>query len=311
MRSILTVLLFSLSSIGFSQTIGLNEGFTYSISRVFDTLSVSSPWNFSTTTIDTVGVVKLLPKDSSVHASSYPGATHVKYDENNYEHFLGFFATQNKFCGGFDEITTNYQTPLTMITLPIAIGGTHTDSVYTSFNYPNVGIIQRKDKIEVEAVSTGTVTMPDGVVFNNALLFHVIRTFTDNPNPQNTFTTVLDMYQWTVPGIYVPIVESQKRYSNGSLVGKFSKFISGNPLSISAAEAISLDFYPNPTKDRLLVQAPLNAFIKVFDIHGREVQSHLSKTLTTEINTTDFAKGIYFLEVTSGPSTILKKFIRD
>ena len=112
MRSIITALLLSLSSIGFSQTIGLNEGFTYSISRVFDTLSVSSPWDFSTITIDTIGIVKMFPKDSSVHASSYPGATHVKYDENNYEHFLGFFPTENKFFGGFDE------TPECFVLLP-------------------------------------------------------------------------------------------------------------------------------------------------------------------------------------------------
>ncbi len=311
MRSILTVLLFSLSSIGFSQTIGLNEGFTYSISRVFDTLSVSSPWDFSTITIDTIGIVKMFPKDSSVHASSYPSATHVKYDENNYEHFLGFFPTENKFFGGFDEITTNYQTPLTMITLPIAIGGTHTDSVYTSFNYPNVGTIQRKDKIEVEAVTTGTITMPDGAVYNNALLFHVIRTFTDNPNPQNTFTTVLDMYQWTVPGIYVPIAESQKRYSNGSLVGKFSKFISGNPLSISEINNYPVSIYPNPTKDVLFVKAPLDASIKVVDINGKELQSLTAKTLNTEINMSNFIKGIYFVEVKTANSCITEKIIKE
>jgi hypothetical protein len=309
-RSIITALLLSLSSIGFSQTIGLNEGFTYSISRVFDTLSVSSPWDFSTITIDTIGIVKMFPKDSSVHASSYPGATHVKYDENNYEHFLGFFPTENKFFGGFDEITTNYQTPLTMITLPISIGGTHTDSVYTSFYYPNVGAIQREDKIEVEAITTGTITMPDGAVYNNALLFHVIRTFTDNPNPQNTFTTVLDMYQWTVPGIYVPIAESQKRYSNGSLVGKFSKFISGNPLIISEINNYPVSIYPNPANDVIVVTAPIGSSITVLNINGQVIKKQLTEGSETTLNVSDLSADVYLVQVQTAEGIATQKVIK-
>jgi len=153
--------------------------------------------------------------------------------------------------------------------------------------------------------------MPDGAVYNNALLFHVIRTFTDNPNPQNTFTTVLDMYQWTVPGIYVPIAESQKRYSNGSLVGKFSKFISGNPLSISEINNYPVSIYPNPTKDVMFVKTPLDASIKVVDINGKEIQSLTAKTLNTEINMSNFVKGIYFVEVKTANSFITEKIIKE
>jgi len=164
-------------------------------------------WNFSTAVTTTASNFSLLPIATSSQASSYPLATHVRKIGTNDEAYVAYNGTNYRFCGSMGMI---YTTPLLMHTWPISAGYTHTNTVTLAFQGPGI-MIDRTDKIDVQYIASGSLTMPGGVVYPNAVLLKVLRTQTDLPrNGQpTTYVTTLDMYHWWIPGYPVPIAETR------------------------------------------------------------------------------------------------------
>ncbi len=55
--------------------------------------------------------------------------------------------------------------------------------------------------------------------------------------------------------------------------------------------------YPNPVQNELIIEHAENCSIHIFDVVGREVYSGVMNQEKEMIDTRDFAKGVYFLEV--------------
>ena len=171
-------------------------------------------WNFSTAVTTTASNFSLLPIATSSQASSFPLATHVRKIGTNDEAYVAYNGNNYRFCGSMGML---YTTPLLMHTWPISAGYTHTNTVTLEFQGPGI-MIDRTDNIDVQYIASGSLTMPDGVVYPNAVLLKVLRTQTDLPrNGQpTTYVTTIDMYHWWVNGYAVPIAETRLQTNPGN-----------------------------------------------------------------------------------------------
>jgi len=84
------------------------------------------------------------------------------------------------------------------------------------------------------------------------------------------------------------------------------------PLSIDEVSAETIKLYPNPAKDT--IQITSNQVIEaltVFDINGRELQSLEISTTDYNLDISNLSKGVYFIELLSGESKFIEKFIKN
>lgn len=93
----------------------------------------------------------------------------------------------------------------------------------------------------------------------------------------------------------------------------------GTPLDFTVGvndiELESFKVYPNPVKDRLIINSPyLNseAYLMVFDMSGKVViNERLKQTgLQTEIDMSDLSSGIYTIQIVNGKNIQSNKFIK-
>lgn len=97
-----------------------------------------------------------------------------------------------------------------------------------------------------------------------------------------------------------------------SLIWKDFLFTCGNLNIDSYNKTNQLTLFPNPAKQNLNVKldyfSPLQE-ITITDIQGKTINNQKLKGLTTTINTSNFEKGIYILNLVNGTQKINKKFI--
>lgn len=86
------------------------------------------------------------------------------------------------------------------------------------------------------------------------------------------------------------------------------------PLSVNELDAsASLQVYPNPAKAQLSVRilaTSLKANLVIMNAYGQEVYAENCNQINHQINLTDFAPGIYTLQVKTAHSVAIKKFIK-
>jgi len=221
MKKILLVALSFQSYFCLSQTLNAPtipaNGMEFTVKTMTTAVSnaqTNGAWNFSTAVTTTASNFSLLPIATSSQASSFPLATHVRKIGTNDEAYVAYNGNNYRFCGSMGML---YTTPLLMHTWPISAGYTHTNTVTLEFQGPGI-MIDRTDNIDVQYIASGSLTMPDGVVYPNAVLLKVLRTQTDLPrNGQpTTYVTTIDMYHWWVNGYAVPIAETRLQTNPGN-----------------------------------------------------------------------------------------------
>jgi len=76
--------------------------------------------------------------------------------------------------------------------------------------------------------------------------------------------------------------------------------------------AESVVIFPNPASDKINVQVSMkgSTVIRIFDIHSRKLLQR-EFSMHSEIDISNFSKGIYFAEITSGSGSQVKKIIID
>ena len=95
--------------------------------------------------------------------------------------FPGFTSAGYTYNGENSIIINNYSTPLTIMPYPFSVGDSHSDAVYDiEFTCPICPPYMFRDhEITTEALGSGTVTMPDGTVFENVVLVEHVAVFSD------------------------------------------------------------------------------------------------------------------------------------
>ena len=243
---------------------------TMEFDQVNDTVAVSNsgPWDFSSLQTGVTYEMKVLPLDSSVHASNYPNATHVLKSSNG-EFFLSYDSSGLKSHGKVTSSTTSsYATALTLVPFPFNSTLNHVDSMASTLVWNSL-TANVTEKAEVEGIASGNVTMPDGVTYQNAVVLSTIRTTVTGPSPFGTYLNVEEHSKvFWLPGYALPVVEVLHVFStNGSLVFKRSLFLQElQSFNVSEEEAVSVIVSPNPISNLMTVNQPLERILITYSV---------------------------------------------
>lgn len=206
-------------------------GITMEFDQIDDTILISSigPWDFSSIVPTSNYSMSVLPIDSSIHSNTYVNATHVLKSLNG-EFFFAY--TDNEFLS-YGKVgnttTTNYNTPLLLMNYPFNSNVSHADSIISTVLWNSL-TAPLTEKIEVLGIATGTIIMPDGNSYQDAVLLSTKKTTVNGPDPifGNYLTVEEISKQFWLPGYPIPSIEVLHAYSNSSLVLKRTLFMKGN-----------------------------------------------------------------------------------
>ena len=263
MKKILLFVCLIISQITFAQILEMpnfpDGVIIYDVSikdQVID-FSEDGDWDFSEVTTDSDSAVQITPISDSPDADDYPNATHVKYEDGNII-FLGFEPTQYTYHGEQTFIDNTYATPLVLTPYPFNVGDTHTDGV---FNIPFTCSgcppeLYRDHEVVTTSLSSGSVTMPDGFVYNNVTLVKTTNTFTDGQTGSSPCITTLEQWLWWAEGYAIPIVETRTFSNSGQCAPPppdYTKFLKTQTARVQVihnsadAAAETVDVYLNET----------------------------------------------------------------
>lgn len=80
---------------------------------------------------------------------------------------------------------------------------------------------------------------------------------------------------------------------------------------IEQTKGKKINIYPSPTNGNLTIETHKNATIEIFNIEGQLTKKISAIDNQTIIDISDFAKGMYFINVTTDKEIITKKFIKQ
>ena len=296
------------------------EGVYYEVGIIGDNISFSNEgdWDFSTISTTSKATIHIAPIYTSSEATNYPNATHVKYEDGN-QFFLGFTDSEYTFHGEISVLTSSYPNPLVIHPYPFNVGNNHVDTeLEVPFTVPNgPPYLIRDDRAITEAISTGTITMPDNTIHNNAVLVRSRRTWTDRQIGSSPCVTSYDAYQWWVEGYAIPVVQSSVMTQSGACPPSnpviITKFVVGGPLNVNGFKNSDISIYPNPVKDKIHIianQNQLGSDYAIFDQLGRNIAIGKIDSNNTAIDINTISKGIYFIRF-SDISNQSWKFIKE
>ncbi len=110
----------------------------------------------------------------------------------------------------------------------------------------------------------------------------------------------------------IVIVGNFSRYGGANGADKYGavRIYADSVLGVSETNKKIFHVYPNPAKDFLnLDNLSKNATVKITDATGKLIYTSVSKDSNLKINTSNFANGIYFIEVNDNGKTTAQKFI--
>ena len=317
------LILFSLAGIfAQAQTLSIptipSAGVTYPVTIKSDTVPhpTQGNWDFSNVTTDATGTIEFEPISSTSYSSSYPNATHVKYEDGG-TFFLGYDTDDYTFHGEITVITTSYQNPLVLHTYPFSIGDTHSDSeLNNSFTCNGCPpSMERDDAVYSESKSSGSLTMPDGTVHATATLVYTTRTWNDGQVGSPTCNLFMEQWHWWVAGYPMPVAQTMELSTTGPCppnVGyRQSKFLVGNPIAVLDNEMAPNIIYPNPAEDYIELLSMNNdeIGITISDMSGRILIEKVVSRQSNRINIESLPAGMFVLR-TLEDSQNVHRFIK-
>lgn len=88
--------------------------------------------------------------------------------------------------------------------------------------------------------------------------------------------------------------------------------IQGSITGVENQSGESLQIYPNPAKEHIVVRLPqVNTRVEILDAAGRVFKSIVANESQIEIDVRDFPSGIYFLKAIDGKSVATRKFVKS
>ena len=255
MKKITYLLLFIFSSSIFAQSIQVpdipSDGVNYLTTTQNATFDVSTegPWDFSVLNPVDESSISMQPIENSQFSSTtYPNTTHVKSfmsGDQSVVQFPGFTESGYTYNGENSIIVNNYSSPLVIHPYPFNVGDMHSDGVFDiPFTCPICPEEMYRDhEVTSEALSSGTVIMPDGTEYENVVLVEHVATFTDGQTGSSPCITTRTSYFWWAPGLGIPLIETYSQDSTGACSFdsvQFSRFYVGQEALPSCPEEYEL-----------------------------------------------------------------------
>ena len=303
--TILALMILSSSLVG-AQTINCPEisplGMTMKFDQVDDTVSISKngPWDFSSIVGGLNYEMKVLPLDSSIHASNYPDATHVLKSANG-EFFLSYDSSSLKSFGKVSTTTTSsYTNALTLIPFPFNSALSHLDSIASTLVWNGL-TANVTDKVEVQGIESGNITMPDGNSYQNAIMLSTTRTTVTGPSPVGTYLSVEEHSKvFWLPGYALPVIEVMHVFSNGNLVFKRSLFLQEQQtVNTNEVRALDVNVFPNPVNNILTINQPMkNSHLYLFNLLGESILDKYLIIGENHIDISTLPSGLYTYRIT-------------
>ena len=99
-------------------------------------------------------------------------------------------------------------------------------------------------------------------------------------------------------------------YYNSSLgVMAIVSGVVGTNTMLEENKTLSLSIYPNPASTQFTIETEINSLINIFDLQGRLMFTGLNKNTNIQINTNNWAKGIYIVNCSNGGVSKTEKLI--
>ena len=301
-----------------SQTVSITEpsipdqGVVYEVSvknSLID-FSTSGDWDFSQITTNSNSTIEFALVSDSQYSNNYPNATHVKYEDGQ-QFFLGFDASASSYHGERTVINTAYDTPLLLFPYPFNVGDTSSDQIldvpFTCTGCPPA--LERNHEVEFTALSSGSVTMPDGSVYENVVLVQTVQNFTDGQIGSPPCLNELQAWEWWAEGFATPLVRTSVITQSGQCPPgstSVTKFITGVTLNSTDNQYnnpyLTLVSLPN-NHFEVLLSTPSNqkGTVSVFNMLGQNIERVDLEQLTahtykTVIDMSGHAPGVYLVK---------------
>lgn len=311
-----------------SQTVSITEpsipdqGVVYEVSvknSLID-FSTSGDWDFSQITTNSNSTIEFALVSDSQYSNNYPNATHVKYEDGQ-QFFLGFDASASSYHGERTVINTAYDTPLLLFPYPFNVGDTSSDQIldvpFTCTGCPPA--LERNHEVEFTALSSGSVTMPDGSVYENVVLVQTVQNFTDGQIGSPPCLNELQAWEWWAEGFATPLVRTSVITQSGQCPPgstSVTKFITGVTLNSTENQYnnpyLTLVSLPN-NHFEVLLSTPSNqkGTVSVFNMLGQNIERVDLEQLTahtykTVIDMSGHAPGVYLVKASLDGSGIDK-----
>jgi hypothetical protein len=165
-------------------------------------------------------------------------------------------------------------------------------------------------------VLTWTASSEPGVIG-----YHVYRTsrnggvyypITTAPLNASTFTD-LNPYNGTnyyvVKAIKLETSNTGTYYNSSLGVMATVSGVVGTNTKVEENKALSLSIYPNPASTQFTIETEINSLINIYDLQGRLMFTGLNKNTNIQINTSNWAKGIYIVNCSNGGVSKTEKLI--
>lgn len=122
----------------------------------------------------------------------------------------------------------------------------------------------------------------------------------------NTVTSAGPSYVFTGLTVNTQYVVAVRAICNGDSTSAWAtRTITTSSEGIADVNAFSFDLYPNPATNVVTVETDADAIVSILDLNGREV----IRTNESTIDVSAFAKGTYFVRLTTQEGTAVRKLI--
>jgi len=168
-----------------------------------------------------------------------------------------------------------------------------------SFTYPSVGILGTAlsgftaEDIDLTTTNGFTYSISNLVLTNGEVKFRK-----DNLWTTNWGSTSFPTGTGTQNGANIPVSAGTYTITFDKATGNYNF---QNSLSVSDFTNTKIEVYPNPTNDIWHLNSPTEIIeiLKIADIQGKKIAVVFPKTNQVSIDATAFAKGLYFIELTT------------
>ena len=282
--------------------------------------STSGDWDFSNITTNSNSSIEFALVSDSNYSNNYPNATHVKYEDGQ-QFFLGFDATASSYHGERTVINTAYDSPLLLFPYPFNVGDTSTDQIldvpFTCSGCPPA--LERNHEVQFTALSSGSVTMPDGSVYDNVVLVESIQNFTDGQIGSPPCLNELQAWEWWAEGFATPLVRTSVITQSGQCPpgsSSVTKFITGVTLNNTDYQYNNADLTLVSLSNNhfeVLLSTPSNqkSMVSVFNMLGQtikrvDLEQLTAHTYKTVLDMSGYAPGVYLVKASLDGSSMDK-----